>query len=474
MKKAAALALIAVFVFTCFLPACQPTPDHDIIVNKAEATIPVVKTPKPEGTPAPDTAGTDDASVGNTEQASATASPVDLPEGDPKASRADIPEHVKLEADPQEGVHVKIDADVKFDREGEFPVIEVKQKSTFSDPSFRKKLISSIYSSNVDLYELWQRTKDEVAEELAAAVSYKNDLSVIYVDDSYIESLKNDFITAPEEPEKISVGIDDIQSRQEYYIDASDDRIGIFYFEDENSGKLMRDRYSAFFTAKDFTDDFGRPVDPPAIKAKLTKKEAIDKADAFLKALDLDGYQVDFAEEAYEINTNKIIVSSCQWVVVYCRKIGSGYSLKKWNSETSEAYRNERTVLGNPWHLAERIYIEVDENGVNGFRWETLAEPTQVITEDVPFLNFDELLQRIVDQFGYEYARKDRSFKIKSIDLVYGLLSEKNVPERGLYIPLWQLTYTDNAFGDRKMRLFFSAIDGSVVEPRRQTNRGGY
>ena len=472
MKRILALTLCILALFLC---ACQPTPDHDIIVNKAEATIPVVKTPKPEGTPAPDAAGTDDASVGNTEQASATVSPVDLPEGDPKASRADIPEHVKLEADPQEGVHVKIDADVKFDREGVFPVIEVKQRSTFSNPSFRKMLFASIYPSNVDLYERWPETKDEIAEQLAGAISYKNEMgSIISVDDSSIASLQNDYIRAPEEPKKTPVGIDEIQNEQEYYIDASDDRIGSIYFEDEDSGQLLRDRYSAFFTAEDFIDDQGRPVPTPDIEAGLTKKEAIDKADAFLKGLNLEGYQVESVLDVFEINTNKLIVSSRQWAVVYCRKIGSGYSFKQWYSEVSEAYRNERTVLGNPWHLAERIYIELDESGVTGFGWQTLTEPTQVITEDVPFLNFDELLLRIVDQFGYEYARKDRSFKIKSIDLVYGLVSEKNVPDCGLYIPLWQLTYTDNAFGGEKMRLFFSAIDGSVVEPRRQTNRGGY
>ncbi len=478
MKKAVALVLLIILLNICFLSACQPTPDHDIIVNKAEATIPVVRTPKPASTPASDADSTEGAA--DTEQPSATVSPINLPEGDPKAGRANIPEHVKLEADPQSSVHIVFDTDVNIDREGEFPVVEVKQKRTWSDPFFIKRMVSLVFPEDTVIYDQWPNTKAELAENLAAAISYNDELgAIISIDKAFIEQLQKEFANAPDDAVKTVADIDRLEEGN-YIIEFSDGMMGILECysrgDSENNefgGCLDKERYRIYFPGSSFFDDKENPIPTPSVINEAAKEEALRTADSFMNAMGFNEYILENAEEYFGIDTNNYIATSRVWRITYCRKVGSSHSLKKWNSEVFYKYKNSRSVVGNPWGAHEYIIVYVDKAGVTGVFWQTLTEPVQVITEDVPFLDFDEMIQRITSQFGYEYAGNNRTYTISSIDLVYGLISEKNTTDRGLYIPLWQLTYTESG-SELTMRYFFSAIDGSVVEPRIQTNLGGY
>ena len=90
-----------------------------------------------------------------------------------------------------------------------------------------------------------------------------------------------------------------------------------------------------------------------------------------------------------------------------------------------------------------------------------------VVLEDTAFLDFEEALQRFVSQLGYQYAGSDITIYVDDISLVYGLTCIKDNFDSGLYIPMWQINYTFSNDPDKvPWQLYFSAIDGSTVEPR--------
>lgn len=470
MKKVVVFIMLTVIVIIGCCSGCQPTPDHDIIVNKAEATIPVAKTADPKA------AATDDSGANNDGDPDKTAAPFDFPEGDPKASRADIPEHVKLEADPQNDIHVVIDAEVTIDRNGSFPVIEVRRMKTMSDPGFVKKMISLLCPSESTVYKAWPETKDEIAEKLATLMGYDGRLGeLVFVEPDDIDYYREMYKAAPNEPERTAVGLEEGFSPEQYYVEYPDGGIGLLNFLDDGaSGAFLMNRYDWICYKGMMVDSRGKSLPTPDLKLDISKEDAVKIAEEFFSAMGMPGYSPEKSREVFILNSNNYEFYDRRWELTFSRQIGSGVSFKEWDDESFIAFSDPRSVVGNPWKRAERIHIYISDEGIKQISWTTLTETTGIIAEDVAFLGLNEIIQRVSDQFGFEYAGSGSTIKIDSMELVYGLVSEKNAADRGLYVPLWQIDYNELEGEPQEMRLFFSAIDGGVVEPRIQTNLGGY
>ena len=96
-----------------------------------------------------------------------------------------------------------------------------------------------------------------------------------------------------------------------------------------------------------------------------------------------------------------------------------------------------------------------------------MTETEGILSEDVPFLNFDEVLQRISKQFGYQFAGHNVTVNIDEIALVYGITCIKDDYDSAMYIPMWQVSYSLSTEPDNEPeQMYFSAIDGSTMEPR--------
>ena len=138
-------------------------------------------------------------------------------------------------------------------------------------------------------------------------------------------------------------------------------------------------------------------------------------------------------------------------------------------------YSPSANVLGAPWEGIERIRIAVGSEGVCEVWWSGLSETAAVVESDAALLGFDSMCRRFTAQLGYQYANIDRTepyvIRIETVRLTYGVVSEKDKRGFGLYLPMWELTYRAEALQSEGVwNLYFSALDGSPVEPRITTD----
>ncbi len=85
---------------------------------------------------------------------------------------------------------------------------------------------------------------------------------------------------------------------------------------------------------------------------------------------------------------------------------------------------------------------------------------------------FDSIQQRITNQFGYLYGAaengSDRKLNIDIFNIKLGIsmISVKDKPDTGVYIPTWYASYYIDSDESMLEQLMFSALDGSYIEPR--------
>lgn len=426
------------------LLACVPTPEEEYIVNKGDGSPSAI-----------------------TENA-ANESGTDL---------SAIPEHLTFEAQPQKGVTVKVDANVEIDCGGVFPVLEVRQKNTPKDAAFYKALLAALCPDGT-VYERWTRTKEEIQEELVAALSYDGQAgSLVDVDPDYIDDLEEQYRNAPESVERIAHSISDgFETGKRYYIVQPDGTVAMLGFGQRCSeGNFYDDYHTAYYT-EDALEKGDAPLssDPP-----ITEREAVRIADAFLTELGVECGAMIAAERGFAFSSTKLVREDTVWWVHYLRKVGSTCSLDLRDTIGWSYPSEPSTVLGAPWEGIESVHVVVGENGVRCILWDGLTETTGVLQKNAVLCDFDTVKDRFVAQLGYRYAPLSdadtepnaTTVLVNGIKLVYGVLSKKDRRDVGVYLPLWEISYAlEGETNPSDWKMYFSALDGGTAEPRITTD----
>ena len=137
-----------------------------------------------------------------------------------------------------------------------------------------------------------------------------------------------------------------------------------------------------------------------------------------------------------------------------------------------------------PWP-EEYIEIFVDQNGVQMFCWDSPAEVTEIVSNNVALLPFDQFHQRIKAQLKYKFIWMDEAgyemkteVEVTRIVLGLAMISIKDNTEEALLVPAWYVLYDQfDDYGDEDRNsqgysmvyedaLVINAIDGSIIEPR--------
>ena len=435
MKK----PVIAIILISCLFVACLPTPEEEIVVNKGDSSV---------------------------QDSSLQSENIDHSE------IRSIPQHITKTEQPQNLITVEIDADVDIDRSSVFPVLEVGAMNTVEDPSFCSKILSTLCSGG-KVYKRWKRTKEEIQEELVAAMSYHGQAgSLAEIDEEYIEFLEDAYRNAPAEAEQIAYdAAKGFERKSDYYILNTNGTVSILSFGNTINEGAFCDDYRMMY----YTEDFLEKEDAPLSDPMLTEEEAIAIATDFLDSLGAECNSVVGTERGFAFSATLFERKDTVWWIHFVRRIGASDSIDMRDVRGYQFPSNPSSVLGAPWEGIESIHIAVGKDGVRYLQWEGLTEVRKILQKDISLYDFDDLIPRAVAQLGYQYTHLDMDDAItvcvQKIALVYGVVSEKDQRGIGIYIPLWEITYQIKEEAEPFVwKMYFSAIDGSTVEPRITTD----
>lgn len=448
IKKLIVILCAATAIFVCL--SCQPTPAEDVVVNRGES-------------------GT----WGGAQPGDSAA-----PEAIPTADLLSIPQKLTLTEQPQKNVIVSIDAPVLLARDAAYPIIEVLPYDTLHDAGLINRLLQSVCPGGT-VYEPWERTKAEVAEQLEAALAYHGQGGSVVdkdlLDNTYIPRFEEEYQNAPEVADKVRHDVaSGFESGQYYFVELPDGGTGRLQFRSGNSMDFMATERMMYCNER-----FIQEGDAPLAEPEISEEEAIRIGDEFLRGLGIEctalaGVEKGFSFYNYERQESIYLLN-------YLRKIGEAYSLDmervvSWHYAPGYDFSS---TLGAPWQ-PESAYLAVSPDGVIYASFEGLSRTSQVLEEDSALCDFARITDRIVEQLGFQYAGNNlwaapmfddngnaimNNLQVKNIELIYALVCQKDRVDVGVYIPVWEITYYRND-DTIPQQLYLSALDGGTVDPR--------
>ena len=434
IKKLIVILCAATAIFVCL--SCQPTPAEDVVVNRGES-------------------GTWGGAA---------------PEAIPTADLQSIPQQLTLTEQPQKNVTVSIDAPVLLARDAAYPILEVLPYDTLHNPDFVNRVLQAVCPGGT-VYEPWERTKAEVAEQLEAALAYHGQSGSVVdkdlLDDLYIPMFEEEYQNAPEVADKVRHDVaSGFESGQYYFVELPDGGTGRLQFHSSDMMDCRRTERMMFYDERNI-----REGDAPLAEPEISEEEAIRIGDEFLRGLGIEctalaGVKKGFTLYNYARQDSIYLLS-------YVRKIGEAYSLDMERVDGWTLPDNLSSILGAPWE-PEGAYLAVSPDGVILASFKGLNRTSQVLEEDSALCDFARITDRIVEQLGFHYASRKidgngneimNNLQVKNIELIYALVCQKDRVDVGVYIPVWEVTYYRND-DTIPQQLYLSALDGGTVEPR--------
>lgn len=421
--------IIALFLLLLLLAACQPTPEQEFIVNRAEEPLPA--------------------------EAESSAETVAVP--------IDVPAHVSEQRDPTEHVTVVVDADVEFDPNAPHPMIEVEALDlTRDDAAFSAFL--ELVSSDATLYREWPDTKEEIGEWLKSAYAYQGQLGSLVDRDIALNLLEQQYRNAPESPEKIRA--DRLETGKNYYLERSDGSISLISVNFEpNDVIYARDMRNSYCT-----EDFLAPDDPIVLTdPTISEADALKKAEAFIKTLGVECDCLVKTERGFTYRYYDL--GEMLWVFNFVRAIDGTPSIDRPNSFMTSP--DTPSSVGAPW-APESVRIYVGKDGVVCANFWGLSKAKRVTVKNAQLCDFEKVLDAGIRQIGYLHDgamdRPHHTYTVTDIKLHYAMQTKKDDLSTGVYQPMWEFTYVDADVPDAQpQKLYISAITGGHVEPRLTT-----
>lgn len=423
---------VIIFIALLLLAACQPTPEQDYIVNRAEEHAPA-----------------------EIEASAQAVEPIS------------VPAHATDKQDPTEHVTVIVDADVEFDPSAAHPLIEVDPLNVTQNDAVVSALLKTA-GSGAALYEAWPETKDEVGALLRAALQYDGSLgSLVALDKQTIDDLERRYQNAPESPEKIRA--DRLETGKNYYLERSDGEIFRLNvnFEPNSLYYARGTEFTEEYYPASFLDDCldsGSTV--TLAEPKMSEADAQKITEAFMQALGVECDCLLKTERGFSMRCYAI--EETFWVFSFVRSIGGTPSIDRPGSFMTGL--DTPSSIGAPWNV-ESATVYVGTDGVVCANLWGLAKAAQVTVKNAQLCAFEKVLDAGIRQIGYLHDgamnRPHHTYTVTNVKLRYGMQAKKDNISAGVYQPMWEFTYTDVDSPDEKPKsLYISALSGGYVEPR--------
>ncbi len=484
--------IIVILTACLMLIGCQPTPDHDIVVQKDTERL-------------VETVIAQQQSDGQKEDTDA------IPLIEP------ITERYTYDYTSESGfLHITADADVTVPESGKIPMTYVKAHY-FSD-EFAKKIFDYVYQGNpVYTNNHGPKTKAVIANELAYYQEIANNGTWAengFVDaqevDEYIEQLKALYQDAPDTVVSEPVLADGSMTVESYYGSDThmlhiDDDIGYIevsrsessgdhtpqssgmcYFRgkfdtrigyEESSSEGLRSFqhwYSEYDSYRlDTTDDtkaYGQTYSP---------KEAAEIGLQFFR--DLGVTDIAPRDMCYLYVAHPNGVTKSLYLIEYVRVV-EGIPVAFIPAMQAYPYTDSTEL---PW-VYEQIHAFVDDEGLESVGWHNPTEVTGIVSDQVKVMSFEETAAIFQSMCGIVYepqtvtsfdAEYYLDVKVEHIELSLIRIREQNMEKlkTGLYVPAWIFygkevaQYNEHGEPDfekpfSKILFAINAVDGSVID----------
>ncbi len=428
-KGVFAIALLC--LAAALLPACQPTPEEEIVVQQGEAA--------------------------------------DVPAGPVLAELLPLPERVDRPEQTLGGAAVTIAAQVIQPNAQACPVVEVRQ-TTFSRERLRE--LTERFCPGAELYHYWQPTQRELLEQRAVLLEYG--------DDSEDSRIKLDWLdetipTAPLTEERVP--FDWSEELPATYamvcaVRGPEEAVSAFHLGPQTFVYFRTRNHSvnpeSIYTAQEF-ERFPAP--------SVGQDEAQAAAEEVLAQLGL---------------TDAMLLSKTERMVVMYANVPlrAGYMFTftpgygGLASVPPEGYTASETVPPSvvaPWDISW-LYVFVDEEGIAQIGWSEPVAFGEVLEGDAALLPFEQMLERAEQQLLYLYAADGlpgggqtdageirTRIEVTRISLVRGCIQLRDERDVGQSVPLWRFDYLEHYGEDAdplEHVLYLDARTGAYAEPR--------
>ena len=461
MKKQIGL-LLAILCLTAF--ACQPTPEAEIVVNKGDHVAEnIIHETKAPAQPTP--------------QGSAAVEGTEAPETFENGTGTfTMPERWEDEIKTKY-ITVKIDAEILTSGQTVFPVRTVKR--TGFTKEMMQPIVDAMFPDAVayrDGIDLSQEDYDEAirrAVELgktkrARDLNWEKQREAKISDAEFTET---DRIECTDEPFRITLLIADGQKMK------ASAALDYFFADRRNTGivynkEMVED--GALFAAD--TEEGEEPEETATVIPSISLEEAKERAEAFLHAVNIEGFALCKQEEACYFDVKGGAVWSTGWYLQYVRNY-EYYPLdvKAYDGATSGFLSYADIPTYNAGMGNESLKIYVSDQGVESFAWVNPYVVQEIVNEDVRLMPFDEMkeiLKRSISVgVAYLNDRAGYELRVEQLILTLSVQRVRNEKELAYLMPTWvcmigiydnDLPGTDKCAG--VIAYGFNAIDGTRVK----------
>lgn len=204
-------------------------------------------------------------------------------------------------------------------------------------------------------------------------------------------------------------------------------------------------------------------------KVHITQKDAESLAEEIFARLEIKNLQLSYSQKARSVNDWD--VTSEGWLLEYAPATDGtcGCSLRNYTS--NGIIRADQGTYSMPW-APESVEIYVTENGVESFSLMNPYQITNTANENVQLLPFEEIQERIRNAFRFGLAWIEGNYIdskeviISRMVLTTGIMQITNQSEEAFLVPIWAVFYTTDL--ERELHfdqsvLLINALDGSII-----------
>ncbi len=502
--------IILLFAFAMLI-GCQPTPEHDIVVQKDTERLVETVVAK------------------NRENGSENA------ESDEASGNAHVKtdQHFTYEyTSKNKRLHIRADADVYMPESGKVPMARVKGEYFTND--FAKKMFDKVYQGTpayIKTNEVRRMTKSELAEQI---VYYQNLVDSHTTDEvkliseeeakALIEEWKEEYKTAPDEPIELVPELSDgsmkfydvtndspyaTWSHMQYYELWTTGEKGLLNIrrhaenDDQMADFLMYDRYTYDGTYEENIISYGESSEGRELMTEnpykayvadaadqtcaygqdISPYEAAETCRTFLADLGVTDVQVVPTVDTYIImNNDQTAVLNCYYFINFVRTVNGTPAAYLSIMDVVDTGRKDQFEY--PWEY-EYLQFVFDRNGILHLSWDNPVQITKIVSNDAASLTFEQAASvfEAMSSIIYEAQTEQRTkayyldLEVSKVELSVIRIREKNAEGRtGLYVPAWVFygKLTDNYDNpvtqemiDRRVTtvlLVVNAIDGSIID----------
>ena len=429
------------------------------------AVFPVPVSPEPETEVVmPDQAGVSvptPASVGGWDTNSRL-----LSEMNPAPSeKIESPSHVADEF-AYEKLKIIWDADVTVPEIGAYAVMRVQKRELSKDELL--SVIEGLTGTTNDIYTSWTMNRSEVQAMLEEAAPYEG---TERLPKEYLKNLKNLLKNAPERNENILADQNKLVTYSSLYVPVSGGTAAqfvlsdgfLYYVRDIHTEAypqwdMMESQFDSSYETKSHFE-WKKPGEP-----ELPKEAALAVAEEYLREM---GMELVVKEAAPCSVLHNNVDKHTGWAFTFTREVAGLRFLDERFSSYSVGNGDSAPKYMSGWG-PEIATIIVDKAGIAKLKVTGLSTNAQTVMESVTLLAFDGLKGVISDTLNRQYSHSELAYDIKvtSISLGTSLISERNAPDIGYYIPSWFVTYSLSGMENAHRTIIFAAADGSYIEPR--------